>query len=471
MRTIGDLLVRDLGQTIEEIIKVDQTDEETVYTELTEYIATDRLKLEYRSLLRAIAEAPAEPHEGIGVWVSGFFGSGKSSFVKNLGYILANPTVLGHKASDLFKDQVDDRLVGDLLDSINSRFPTEVIMFDISKSSEVRRGDEKIAEVVYRALLSELDYALDYDIAELEIELEREGKLDQFVALCPQVNGLEWRMARKGAKKINYASAILHQMEPELFPQADSWARSLHARSTTITAETVVERTFALAEQRRPGKAIVLIIDEVGAYAGRSDKKIDDLRALVEAYGMESKNRVKAHRSLAPVWVIVTAQEKLDEVVAALDSKRVELARLQDRFKYRVDLAPADIREVATRRVLAKKDKAEPMLRQMFQDCQGQLNAAVRLERTTRRSSVTEDDFFQFYPYLPHYIEMSIDIMSGIRLQPGAPKHLGGSNRTIIKQAYEMLVSERTHLADSPIGALVTLDKIYELVEGNLSTE
>ena len=61
--------------------------------------------------------------------------------------------------------------------------------------------------------------------------------------------------------------------------------------------------------------------------------------------------------------------------------------------------------------------------------------------------------------------------MSGIRLQPGAPRHYGGSNRTIIKQAYEMLVSDRTAMATKPVGTLVTLDKVYELVEGNLSSE
>ena len=61
--------------------------------------------------------------------------------------------------------------------------------------------------------------------------------------------------------------------------------------------------------------------------------------------------------------------------------------------------------------------------------------------------------------------------MSGIRLQPGAPRHYGGSNRTIIKQAYEMLVSDRTAFAKKPIGALVTLDMVFELVEGNLSNE
>ena len=94
-----------------------------------------------------------------------------------------------------------------------------------------------------------------------------------------------------------------------------------------------------------------------------------------------------------------------------------------------------------------------------------------RLERTTRKTEITEADFVQFYPYPPHYIDLCISIVSGLRLQPGAPKQYGGSNRTIIKQAYEMLVSDRTDMKSKPIGSLVTLDKVYELVEGNLTTE
>ncbi len=95
MKVIGDLLARDLRQEIEEIIKVDQTDERSVYTEITEYVATDRIKNQYRDLFTAIAEAPADPSEGIGVWISGFFVSGKSSFAKNAGYVLANRQLLG----------------------------------------------------------------------------------------------------------------------------------------------------------------------------------------------------------------------------------------------------------------------------------------------------------------------------------------------------------------------------------------
>ena len=73
MKTIGDLLTRDLSRKIEEIIQVDQADEQSVHDEITEYIATDSIREQYHHLLQAIAEAPSDPHESVGVWGVGFF--------------------------------------------------------------------------------------------------------------------------------------------------------------------------------------------------------------------------------------------------------------------------------------------------------------------------------------------------------------------------------------------------------------
>ncbi len=475
MKTIGDLLARDLSRKIEEIIQVDQADEQSVHAEITEYISTDSIRDQYHLLLKAIAEAPTEPHESIGVWVSGFFGSGKSSFAKNLGYVLENRTVLGSRFAELFKQQLGDRRISDLLDLINARIPTEVILFEVAKEADTRKVTQRIAELMYTVLLRELGYAEDFDIAELEIELEAEGKLPEFIVTCKTELNKDWETIRTGAQKLSRASAVLHQLDPKTYPSPDSWAHAQRNRDTSISVSKVVERTFELWRRRRPGKALVFIIDEVGQHVARSGDKIEDLRATIEEFGKVGKNLLKARKITAPCWIVVTSQEKLDEVVAAIDSKRVELAKLQDRFRYRVDLAPSDIREVATKRVLAKKPEAKsdavPTLRKLFSANQGQLNAALRLERTSRRTDISEDDFVQFYPYPPHYIDLCIGIMSGIRLQPGAPRHYGGSNRTIIKQAYEMLVSDRTALAQKPIGTLVTLDKVFELVEGNLSNE
>ena len=471
MKTIGELLTRDLSRKIEEIIQVDQADERSVHDEITEYIATDSIREQYHHLLKAIAEAPADPHESVGVWVSGFFGCGKSSFAKNLGYALQNPTVLGIKFADLFKQQLEDERISDLLDLINAKTPTEVILFEVAKEADTRKVTQRIAELMYTVLLRELGYSEDFDIAELEIELEAEGKLPEFIATCKSELNKDWETVRAGAQKLSRASAILHKLDPKTYPSADSWAHAQRNRDAAISVSKVVERTFELWGRRRKGKALAFIIDEVGQHVARSGHKIEDLRATIEEFGKVGKNLLKARKITAPCWIVVTSQEKLDEVVAAIDSTRVELAKLQDRFRYRVDLAPSDIREVATRRVLAKKAEAENLLKTLFSKNQGQLNAALRLERTTRRTDISENEFVHFYPYPPHYIDLCIGIMSGIRLQPGAPRHYGGSNRTIIKQAYEMLVSERTAFARKAIGALVTLDKVFELVEGNLSNE
>jgi hypothetical protein len=471
MLRIRDVLARPLDQRIEEIIKVDQSNEDAVFTEISEYVVTDRISREYFTLLKAIAEAPSDPDEGVGVWISGFFGSGKSSFAKNLGYVLMNRVIHGTPAAELFKRQVGDHRVRELVDAVNTRIPTDVVMFDVSVERAVRKATERIGEIMYTVLLRQLGYAEDFDLADLEIELEAEGRLAEFESRCRDRYSEGWERIRKGAQKIARASALLHELDPKTYPSEDSWARSIAGKAADITVGKFVDRAFELTHRRRPGQALVFIVDEVGQYVARSADKIEDLRAVVEEFGKESRNRVRRKQSVAPVWVVVTSQEKLDEVVAAIDSKRVELAKLQDRFKYRVDLAPADIREVATKRVLAKKPEHVPALEQLYAQHQGQLNAATRLERTSRTSEVRKEDFVEFYPYLPHFINLSIDIMSGIRLQPGAPRQLGGSNRTIIKQAYEMLVNERTALADKPLGTLVTLDRIYELVEGNLSSE
>jgi hypothetical protein len=503
MKSIRDLLSRDLDRQIEEVIKVDQRDEQTVYDEIREYIFTDSIKKEYVKILDAIADGPSEPNEAVGVWISGFFGSGKSSFAKNLGYTLSNRSLLGTPAGQLFVEQLKDqdanglqaKKIEELVGFINVRIPSHVIMFDVRVDQAVRRASESIAEILYSVLLRELDYAPDYDVANLEIELEAESKLEKLIGICaklyrdqvpdrkisseavpvslanvPPEDYAVWRIVRKGAQKIQRTSAAMNKLDPATYSTPDSWAQSLKTQAD-ITIRTLVDRTFMLAERRKPGQAIVFIVDELGAYVARSAEKIEHLRAVVEHFGQESKNRVLKGKAVAPVWVIVTSQEKLDEVVAAIDDKRVELARLQDRFHYHVNMAPADIRQVATRRVLSKTTEGDKHLRELYKKYSGQLKTHTQAEHSQVKFEVTEEDFVQFYPYLPYFVELSIDIVSGMRLQAGAPRHYGGSNRTIIKQAYEMLVSDRTNLADAPIGTLVTLDKIFDLMEGNLSSE
>src|ERR1700733_10239411 len=156
MTRIADLLDRDFTSSIEETVKVDDDDPDRVFTELTEYIATDRIKAEYECLFSAMAAAPKSPNAGIGVWISGFFGSGKSSFAKNIGYVLANREVLGATASSLFLKQLESKQITGYVEFLNRAVPYEIFMFEVPLDLPDETNAEQIAEVMYRTLLRDL---------------------------------------------------------------------------------------------------------------------------------------------------------------------------------------------------------------------------------------------------------------------------------------------------------------------------
>jgi hypothetical protein len=473
MTRIADLLDHDFSRPIEEI-EVDNDDRDTVFTELTEYIATDRIKAEYERLLSAMAAAPKSPNEGVGVWISGLFGSGKSSFVKNLGYVLANREVLGASASSLFLKQVESKRAAECVEFLNRGVPYEIFMFDVqvevsTEAKVVQTGAEQVSEVMYRVLLRDLDYAQDYDISELEIELEKAGRLAAFQDLCRAEYREEWRKIRIGNQNLARSSALLHRLDPRTYASTDTWLDIVMARPPRkLGVKDLVERMFDLCELRRHGKSFAFIMDEVGQYAALNGERLENLCAVVEQFGKQGLARLKAGKIPGPAWIVVTAQEDLQDVYNRLPAGRIAHHELADRFKLRIDLSGAVVRESAARRVLRKKESQESILRKLFQERGASLMENIKLERCARRTEFDENQFVRFYPYLPHLIDLSIEIVAGIRLHPNAPKLPRGSNRSIVKQSYEMLVSDRTRLADQPVGALVSLDKIYDLVEGNM---
>jgi hypothetical protein len=478
MIRIRELLARDFSRPVEETVKVNNADPDTVFTELAEYIATDHIKAEYERLFSAMAAASKSPNEAVGVWISGFFGSGKSSFAKNLAYVLANREVRGASASALFLQQMQSQRVSECVEFLNRAVPYEVFMLDVpaelpaqtiveetSRESKV----EQIAEAMYKVLLRDLDYAEDFDISELEIELEQAGKLAAFQDLCRAEYHEEWRKIRSGSQKLARSSALLHRIDPRTYGSTDTWLNMVRGRpSRKLSAKDWVKKLFDLCELRRPGKSFAFIVDEIGRYVERGGQRIANVCAVAEQFGKESLARQKAGMIPGPAWMVVTAEERPHDIDNFFAAIRSGLPKLKDHFKHKIDLYDAGIREVVTGRVLRKKENQEPILRKLFQDRGAALIHNVKLERSSRRTKFDEDQFVQYYPYLPHLIDLSIAIAAGIERHPDAQERLKSSNRSIIKQCFEMMVSDRTRLADQPLGVLVSIDKIYELVEGNI---
>lgn len=180
---------------------------------------------------------------------------------------------------------------------------------------------------------------------------------------------------------------------------------------------------------------------------------------------------VQGSKGISAICVAVTSQEKLGELVSGLDDKKIELARLMDRFPQQVHLEPSDISEVTSRRVLTKNAAAQAALGALFDQHRGRLAEHTRLTADIKLPELTRDGFVDLYPLLPYQIDLIIRVVSGLRTQGGSARHVGGANRTIIKLAQQLLINPAVHLAEEPLGTLARLDQVYDLVEGNIGSE
>jgi hypothetical protein len=462
--TIASLFANDVNDRIEEVIKVDDSDAARVREELAHYVVTSSIKKQQTAVLEAYMEALRRPHEGTAVWISGFFGSGKSSFAKMLGVAIENRALDGARAGPLLSQRIDDTKATVLLRQINEQAPTEAVIFDVSTDKGIRAGNQSITEIMYRLFLQKLGYARELDLAELEITLEAEGRLEAFVARYSALHNKEWERD-KGLPilAMGRASAVMHALEPQTYNAPDSWVRGVKGRGD-ITPAMLADRCLELLKRRRPDKRnLLFVIDEVGQYVARDRSKLEDLRAVVERLGQ---------RGAGKIWVMVTSQEALNELLGGLDGTQIELPKVKDRFPLQVHLEPSDISEVTSRRVLAKNAEGERTLRAMYDAHRARLATHTRVYAPhLKLPELTAERFIDLYPLLPYQIDLIINIVSGLRTQGGASAHVGGANRTIIKLAQQLLIHPDVSLAERPVGTLATIDRVYDLIAGNITSD
>ena len=460
--SIKSVFANDIHRRIEEVIKVDQTDEEIIRDEINEYVVTDAIRWHYTGIFDVYRETPNRPHEGIAIWVSGFFGSGKSSFAKMLGLSIANRPVAGKSAAQRFAERAGDNKVSVLLKTINEKIPTHAVIFDVSTDRGIRSGNQTLTEIMYGLFLRSLGYAKDLDLSELEIGLEEKGRLSPFEEEYKRLFKKDWATEKgKVAFALSEASRVLHSLDPDTYPMADSWVKAVKNKAD-ITPGKLAERAGELMKRRKPGLSLVFVVDEVGQFVARDVQKMLDLQAIVQSLGVRGRGK---H------WVVVTSQEKLGELVSGLDHKKIELARLMERFRLQVHLEPSDISEVTSRRVLSKNADAQRTLGKLFEEHRGRLTEHTRLTAEIRLPELSRESFIDLYPLLPYQIDLIIQVVSGLRTHGGASKHVGGANRTIIKLAQQLLINPAVNLANAQLGDLVRLDQVYDLVEGNIGSE
>lgn len=468
MTTIRETISRDLSDEIQSVIKVAESSRLAI--DLREYVLTDLLAKQFADVFAALVGAarPATSTTGkTGIWVSGFFGSGKSHFAKLIGHLAANTTTSSGSARDLFRTRLRPGLarhdrIGELLQEADTHgLKARLVAFDIT----ALHGDatENVGRILLRALYRELGLSSVITFAELEMEVDAAGKRTEFLKAYQEASGGgSWEDERDlGYVSETFARALITVLPR--FSSVDAALASIdrsEAAYQTLTIDGAVKKLLRwLDVERQAGgdeTMVFFVADEVGAWSGRNLQRIEELRALAEAFGAQGGGRL---------WLLATSQERLSDVVqnaSILDMKVTQefIQRLEARFGTNVHLEPGEVRTVIEDRVLRKKPAGRPAIEKLYRDRQAwiaDVAAKPGLETMGEYPAPTAEHFIEDYPFLPYQISLASDIfgaMRGVKVSSGA--------RSMLKVAFEATLA----LADQSLGAVVSWDGIFDAANG-----
>ncbi|MGY4706950.1 BREX system P-loop protein BrxC [Candidatus Bipolaricaulota sp. J31] len=458
---IKQILERDPDRPIETVIKITDHDPARVWMEMDEYVPTQRIKDYFREILDVLLETRRGATEKVCIWISGFFGSGKSHFLKVLGYLLENRPLQDPDGKKHSSQELLCRRLGleNFLPHLEREFRIKVLFINLLDHDPQNPERPTFSRLIYRQLLKQSGLSTVFWIAAWEKELQELNRWQEFEEWVKRNYGREWERERD----LN-AAVILKRALPELVPERyaseEETAEAIQEskrRYATVNPSDVVRELVEEAKRldERKGRLVVLL-DEVGLYIGDSTQRLTDLNSIAEQVVQQGDGKV---------ILIATAQEALGELVPRLTRDRQILEWLRDRFRVQLGLLPTEVQHVIARRLLAKTPDGTQCLKAIVRKHEGNLRTALALE-----SDWNEDEFAEQYPCHPYAVRLMQDIMGTMRGSIEEARRLSGSERSLLKLVHMILRGEGglPRGAEQALGWLVSLDLFFDALAPDL---
>lgn len=451
---------KDIYRSIEKVIAYGVSQEERLKKEVTEYVVTDSIDEQFNKLLLKMQAAmDAGGENEVGVWVSGFYGSGKSSFTKYLGLAFDDSIKIdGVPFIQHLQDRLKRTQTRQLLSTVAKRFPAAVLLLDLASEQLAGATMEEVSTVLYYKVLQWAGYSRNLKVAALERRLKKEGRYQEFLDLFTEATGGEpWQSYRNDELVVDsLIPGIAHQLYPTLF-KTDA-AFSTTATEVIRFENDRVQEMLDIAREASGKDYIVFIIDEVGQYVGSRPNLILNLDGL--AKNLKALGNGK-------VWIIGTAQQTLteDDPRASLNSP--QLFKLKDRFPIQIDLEANDIKEICFTRLLGKSAEGAAALGALFDQHGQALRHHTRLEDARAfGADFDRKTFVDLYPFLPAHFDILLHLLGALARSTG-----GIGLRSAIKVIQDILIdaeSGRIPVANQPVGWLATTVTLYDALEKDI---
>jgi uncharacterized protein DUF6079 len=456
---------RALHRSIEKVITYQNRSDAQLRTEVSEYIVTGKINENFERLLKGMQSAlQGGGGHDIGVWVSGFYGSGKSSFTKYLGFALDREMKLGSEGFlQLLKNRISGPQVPALFNQVSTTYDPVVIFLDLASEMLAGAAMEDISTVLYLKVLQWAGYSEDLKVAELERMLEKDGKLVAFQERAVvELDGTEWHEVHNQPLVANpIAARLASKFYPKLFAKPEDFQNvTLHVRKSEITR---VAEMVELIRRTSRKQNIIFIIDEVGQYVSAKTELITNLQGLAQNLKEIGEGRV---------WLFATAQQTLTEDNPKAMLNAPSLYKLKDRFPIQIHLEASDIKEICHKRLLTKSGAGEQILGKLFDDYGASLRTATQLnDAGVYEVPLDRLTFVNLYPFLPAHFEILLQLLGRLARKTG-----GLGLRSAIKVLQDVLIDRggrtagETILADAEIGALANTVTFYDSLRRDIQS-
>ena len=454
---IQEMFKKSITRDIQGVVIAGQGEKTNIATELEEYVVTPELQRHFADFFTAYAKGINGNTTKMGVWISGFFGSGKSHLLKILSYILDNEVIGDKHAIDFF---IDDKKISDpmvLADmKLAANTPSDVIIFNIDAKSESdgKSNKDAIVNVFLKVFNNSLGFcgAIPY-IADLERKLTEDGKYEEFKASYQKVTAHDWYEERheflsKQDRVVNALVDMGYMSEKAAWNWCDAAIGDYQ-----ISIEDFAKRVKAYIDSMGNNHHVVFLVDEIGQYIGDDSKLMLNLQTVTEELGRECMGKA---------WVIVTSQQDIDSITKV---KGNDFSKIQGRFDTRLSLSSANVDTVIKKRILDKNETAAQTLRLLYEQKSTIIkNLIVFNDGVEKKLYANDRDFAEVYPFIPYQFNLLASVLTSIRTHGASGKHLSEGERSMLALFKESAEA----IKEKEVGAIVPFHRFYDALENFL---
>ena len=456
---LKEIFKKSIDRSIEGVIKAD--DEASLLLEVEEYVLTNEVAQRLESFLDAYKN-----YDGAnGVWVSGFFGSGKSHLLKILALLLENRSIDSTPVLDLFLPKCADNeiLRGDLKQAV--AIPSKSILFNIDQKADV------ISKTQIDALLSVFVKVFDEmcgyygkhgHIAQFERDLDGRDIYEKFKNTYKDITGQDWTDGREQALLEGSNIARAYSQVTDTDESAAMGILDKYRNDYKLSIEDFAEQINDYIEKQEKGFRLNFFVDEVGQYVADNTKLMTNLQTVAESLATKCRGRA---------WVIVTAQEVLDDVVGEMSKKQAnDFSKIQARFANRMKLTSANVDEVIQKRLLLKNERGVEILSDVYHEQENNFKTLFDFAdgSQTYKNFTDRDHFIHSYPFIPYQFTLfqsAIQSLSQHNAFEG--KHSSVGERSMLGVFQHVA----KHIVDHPIRELATFDLMFEGIRTALKSQ